>query len=97
KREGFVFLDMLNTGEGGDTLEERRENYYKFLRNLQPGVTEVIVHLSLDDEEIRAITSNWRARWHEYQIFTDPKTKQLIDSLGIKLIGYKDLKKLFRS
>ncbi len=97
KKDGFVFLDMLNTGEGGDTLEERRENYYKFLRNLKPGVTEIIVHLSMDDEEIRHITGNWRARWNEYQIFTDPKTKELIDSLGIKLIGYKDLKKLFRS
>jgi len=96
KKEGFVFLDYLNTGEEGKTLEERRENYYRFLRSLKPGVTQIIVHLSLDDEEIRHITGNWQARWHEYQIFTDPNTKALIDSLGIKLIGYKDLRKLFK-
>jgi len=95
KKRGFVFLDLLNTGEKGDTLEERRENYYRFLRNLKPGVTQIIVHLSLDDDEIRSITGHWQARWHEYQIFTDPRTRELIDSLGIKLIGYRDLRRLF--
>ncbi|MCC6445940.1 MAG: polysaccharide deacetylase family protein [Armatimonadetes bacterium] len=95
KKEGFVFIDTLVTGAGGDTLEERRENYYNILRNLKPGVTEIIVHLSMDDEEIRHIANHWQARWNEYRIFTDPKTKDMIDFLGVKLIGYKDLRKLF--
>jgi hypothetical protein len=95
RQQGFLFLDTLNTGARGDPLEARRENYYAALRNLPPGVTEIIVHLSLDDEEIRAVTSAWAQRWHEYQIFTDPQTRALIDSLGIKLIGYKDLRQLF--
>lgn len=94
REQGFVFLDFLNTGEGGDTLESRREAYTRVLRSLKPGVTQIIVHLSLDDEEIRHITGNWQARWHEFQIFTDPKTRELIDSLGIKLIGYRDLQKV---
>ena len=95
RAQGFLFLDALNTGEKGDTLEARRARYYDFFRNLKPGVTQVIVHLSLDDEEIRSIAGSWERRWHEYQIFTDPKTRELIDQLGIKLIGYRDLQKLF--
>lgn len=94
KKQNFVFLDYLKESAEGKTLEARREHYYNALRNLKPGVTEFIVHLSLNDEEIRNITGNWEARWNEYQIFTDPKTRELIDSLGIKLIGYKDLMKL---
>lgn len=93
RKQGFVILDLLNTGESGGTLEERRENHTKFLRGMKPGVTEIIVHLSLDDDEIRNITNNWRARWNEFQIFTDPKTQELIESLGIKLIGYRELAK----
>jgi predicted glycoside hydrolase/deacetylase ChbG (UPF0249 family) len=93
-KQGFVFLDNLKESAEGKTLEERRKHYYDALRNLQPGVTEFIVHLSLDDEEIRHITGNWEARWNEYQIMTDPKTRELIDSLGIKLIGYRELSKL---
>lgn len=94
KKQGFVFLDTLKEGAEGSTLEARRKHYYDAFRALKPGVTEFIVHLSLNDDEIRHITGNWEARWNEYQIMTDPRTRELIDSLGIKLIGYKDLAKL---
>jgi len=90
-KEGYVFLDMLYEDSKGDTLEARREHYYNLFRNLKPGVTEIIVHLSMDDEEIRHISNAWQRRWNEYQIFTDPKTRELLDSLGIKRIGYKQL------
>jgi len=93
-REGFVFLDALYENAQGDTLEARRQHYYDLFRRLKPGVTEIIVHLSLNDDEIRHITSSWEARWNEYQIFTDPRTKELLDSLGIKLIGYRQLRAL---
>lgn len=93
-KEGFVFLDSLRESASGATLEARREYYYDLFRNLKPGVTEIIVHLSLDDAEIRHVTGSWEARWNEYQIFTDPKTKELLDSLGIKRIGYKQLASL---
>jgi len=90
-KEGYVFLDMLYEDSKGDDLESRREHYYNVFRNLKPGVTEVIVHLSMNDEEIKHISNAWLRRWNEYQIFTDPKTRELLDSLGIKLIGYKQL------
>jgi len=95
RRQGFPLLDTLNTGEGGSTLEARRARYYRFLRHLKPGVTQIIVHLSLDAEGIRSITDKWADRWHEYQIVTDPGTRELIESLGIKLIGYRELGRLF--
>jgi Uncharacterized protein conserved in bacteria len=90
-KQGFVFLDILKESAQGDTLEARREYYYNALRNLKPGVTEFIVHLSLNDEEIQHVTGSWRARYNEYLIMTDPKTRELINSLGIKLIGYRAL------
>lgn len=97
-KEGFVYLDYLYESAQGKTLEERRKYYYDLFHNLKPGVSEIIVHLAMNDEEIRHISGAWEARWNEYQIFTDPKTKELLDSLGIKLIGYKDLRKIaFRS
>jgi predicted glycoside hydrolase/deacetylase ChbG (UPF0249 family) len=92
--EGFVHLDFLSESGEGDTLETRRQHYYDKIRHLKPGVTEFIVHLILNDEEAKHITNSWQTRWNEYQIMTDPKTRQLIDSLGIKLIGYRELSKL---
>jgi chitin disaccharide deacetylase len=92
--QGYVFLDMLHETVKGDTLETRREFIYNLLRNLKPGVTEIIVHLIMNDEEAKHITGSWQNRYNEYLILTDPKTRELIDSLGIKLIGYKELNKL---
>lgn len=94
KKQNFVFLDYLKEGAEGNTREARQKHYYDAFAALKPGVTEFIVHLSLDDAEIRHVTGNWEARWNEYQIMTDPRTRERIDSLGIKLIGYRELSKL---
>jgi predicted glycoside hydrolase/deacetylase ChbG (UPF0249 family) len=95
KKQNFVHLDILKEDAYGDTLATRRAHYYDAFRKLQPGVvTEFICHLSMDDQEIRNVTGNWLARYNEYLIMTDPKTRDLIDSLGIKLFGYRDLQKL---
>lgn len=88
---GFLLIDHLCTGASGTTLEERREAYYRVLEGLQPGVSEIIVHLAMEDDEIRHVTGHWEARWHELQIFTDERTRTRIDALGIRLIGYRDL------
>jgi len=95
RRQGYVFLDRLKEGAAGDTLEARREHYWNEIRRLKPGeVTEFIVHLSLDDDEIQHVTGSWRNRYHEYLIMTDPRTRDVIESTGVKLIGYRALAKL---
>ena len=90
----FPMLDILEEDVEGNTLKTRREFFYNLLRNLKPGVTEIIVHLAMNDDEVKHIMNGWQNRYNEFLIVTDPKTRQLIDSLGIKLIGYKDLKKI---
>lgn len=92
--QGYPFLNKLYEDVKGDTLEARREFLYNLFRNLPAGVSEVIVHLAGDEDEIQHITASWRKRNYEYQIMIDPETRKLIDSLGIKLIGYKDLAKI---
>ena len=94
KQKGYVFLDTLVEDSSGDTLETRRHFYYELFRNLTPGVTEVIVHLMMNDDEAKHISHSWERRWNEFQIFTDPKTRELLNSLNIKLIGYRELSTL---
>ncbi len=93
--EGYLLLDRLVPGAQGDTLEERRGQYHDLIRGLTPGITEIILHLSGDDEEIRHVTGNWRARDNERRIFTDAETRRLIDERGIRLIGYRPLADLW--
>jgi predicted glycoside hydrolase/deacetylase ChbG (UPF0249 family) len=94
EREGFVLLDRLVTGVPGNTLEERAESYRKLLRTLKPGVTKLIVHLSKDDTEIRAVTNAWQQRWSDFQFWTSAEARALRTELNIKPITYRELGKL---
>ena len=72
--------------------------YFQVTRGTAPrnhafpeGVTETYIHPALECDELKGITNSWHRRVWEYKLFSDPKTKQHIDSLGIKLINYRDL------
>jgi predicted glycoside hydrolase/deacetylase ChbG (UPF0249 family) len=95
RSQGFLLLDRLITGATVSGYEARKKQYHDMIRGLKPGVTEIILHLAGDDEEIRAVTGNWAYRWHEYRIFTDADTKALIREQKIKLIGYRQLAALW--
>jgi predicted glycoside hydrolase/deacetylase ChbG (UPF0249 family) len=97
EREGFALLDRLVTGVPGRGVEERRASYRQFLRELKPGVTKLIVHLSMDDPEIRAVTNNWEQRWADFQFWTSSEARSLLKDLGIKPIKYREMAKAGRS
>jgi chitin disaccharide deacetylase len=92
--EGFVMLDRLVTGVPGRTFEERRDSYRKFLRDLKPGVTKLIIHLSKDDAEIRTVTGSWQQRYADFQFFTSDEARDLMASLGIGKVTYRELGRL---
>lgn len=88
---GFVMLDYLNTGVPGKTPEERKEAYKSFLRDMKPGITMLIVHLGMDDPELKATTGSWRQRHGDFLAFTDPEIEALIKELGIKLTTWREM------
>lgn len=91
---GFPLIDRLVT-EGGprQTLEESKASYYNALKNLKPGVNQIIVHLGMDDQELKGITNSYMSRYYDYRVFTDPETRKLMEELNIKLIGWENIKK----
>jgi len=94
ERDGFVLLDRLVTGVPGRTFEERRESYRRLLRELKPGVTKLIVHLSKDDAEIRAVTNAWEQRWSDFRFWTSDEARALLREHSIKPVTYRELGKL---
>lgn len=92
--DGFVLLDYLNTGVPGRNFAERKESYKKFLREMKPGVTMLIVHLGMDDPELKAATGSWEQRYGDFLSVTDPEIDALIRELGIKLTTWRELGKL---
>jgi hypothetical protein len=75
--------------------------YVNAIKNLKPGVTEIIVHLGHDDAELQAVTvdhpdygSAWRQR--DFDVVTSPEFKKALDENHIILIRWRDLRKLLQ-
>jgi predicted glycoside hydrolase/deacetylase ChbG (UPF0249 family) len=75
--------------------------YTNAIKNLKPGVTEIIVHLGHDDAELQAVTVDhpdygaaWRQR--DFDVVTSPEFKKVIEENHVILIRWRDLKKLLQ-
>jgi predicted glycoside hydrolase/deacetylase ChbG (UPF0249 family) len=87
-------LDQIAQFYGGDTHEERRENYLKLLRTLKPGVTQLIIHCGYDNQELRAVTNSASRRNGDRVVFTDPDVAALIKELDIEVITWRQFRKM---
>jgi len=72
--------------------------YKKALAALPPGVYEMIVHLSYDDEEMRGATwdhPDWGAAWRQLdlEMVKSPDFQKFLHDQGFTLITWRDLAK----
>ena len=94
-----VVLDHVVSIDPVITADGWAKYYSDALKNLSPGVTEFVIHLANDDEEMKAISydhPNWGSAWRQrdYDFFTSDAFRKLLDEHKIKLITWRDLQKL---
>ncbi len=77
---------------GGETHEARRESYVKTLKSLPPGVSQLIIHCGVDDDELRAVTNSAARRDGDRRIFTEPAIAKLLEEEHVKLITWKQFR-----
>jgi predicted glycoside hydrolase/deacetylase ChbG (UPF0249 family) len=97
REKGFPVLDNLAQFYGGETHEEREASYLRVIRELQPGVTELIIHCGVLNEELRAITNSAERRDGDRRIFTDPKIEAELKANGVELLTWKQYHERFRA
>jgi predicted glycoside hydrolase/deacetylase ChbG (UPF0249 family) len=93
-----IVLDRIVT-IGPEVTPERWADFYtEAVRNLRPGVTQFVIHLAYDDEEMRAATvehPNWGAAWRQrdFDFFTSERFRQLLKENNVRLITWRELGK----
>ena len=94
---GDIFPDTVF--DVGNTPKEGWKQFYlDALKNLKPGLTEILFHLGHDDAELKAVTVNhepygsaWRQR--DYDVVTSPEWKQALVDNKIVLVTWRDIQK----
>jgi chitin disaccharide deacetylase len=97
--EKDVILDSLIMADPSVNPANWKAFYINAIKNLKPGLTEIIVHLAHDDAEFQAVAvdhpdygSAWRQR--DYDAVTSPEFKKALEENHIILIHWKDLRQL---
>jgi predicted glycoside hydrolase/deacetylase ChbG (UPF0249 family) len=76
--------------------------YADAIKNLQPGITEMIVHLAYDDEEMRGVAFNhpdWGSEWRQrdFQFVTSEAFRKLLKDNKVKLVTWREVSKLLQN
>lgn len=88
---GLPVLDDLHTGSYGWKPDEKPERLLALLKELKPGVTEILFHASRPTEDFPIITGSSESRLGDLKALTDPRVKALIQERAIVLTTWKEL------
>ena len=96
-----VFIDRVLDVNTTVAPKDWAQFYSDALRKLEPGVTEIVIHLAYDDGEMRGATvdhPDWGAAWRQrdFEYFTSDAFRQLLQEQKIKLITWRELSKLLQ-
>jgi len=96
-----VYVDRVLTITPDVAPQDWAKFYSDALRNLEPGVTEVVIHLAYDDAEMQGATfnhPNWGAAWRQrdLEFFTSEAFRKVLQENQIKLVTWRELGKLIK-
>jgi hypothetical protein len=91
--EGAVFPDaVVVCSSGGQRRVERA------VFELEPGVTEIVLHPSVESAEARAAATDWAGRVEDHAyLCNDPSLPDLLTRADVTRIGWRELRELQRA
>jgi len=96
-----VVVNSVISIEPSVTADGWSKFYADAIKNLQPGITEMIVHLAYDDEEMKGVTfahPNWGSEWRQrdFQFVTSDAFRKLLKENNVKLVTWREVGKLMK-
>jgi len=96
-----IVIDHLAMASPEVTPDHWEAFYAGLIEQLQPGVTEIIVHVAHDDDEMEAVTvdhpdygATWRQR--DFDVVTSPGFKRLLEQHGVHMITWREIGSLLK-
>lgn len=97
----YLFLDGLYMIERADSTRTWPQQYGELIARMGPGLNQLIVHLALDDAEMRAVTVNhpdfgsaWRQR--DLDFVTSAAFRELLEAHHVKLVSWGQVRDAMR-
>ena len=94
-----IVVDSVVIANPSVRPDQWKEFYLDAVKNMKPGLTEIIVHLGHDDAELQAVMvdhpdygSAWRQR--DVDVVSSPEMKKALEDNHIVLIKWRDLQRL---
>jgi len=89
-------LDDFTSVPNGKSYQEKKELFFDLVQNLEPGITEIIFHPSIETEGLKKITNSWQQRVWEAKMFSDPEVIQFFKNEGIIFTNWKEMMVRFK-
>jgi len=94
-----IVIDRIITMEPDVSPENWAKFYEDAIKTIQPGITEMVVHIAYDDGEMRGMTfdhPNWGAAWRQrdFDYLTSERFRSLLKENNIKLVTWREVGKL---
>ena len=89
-------LDDFSSVPDGKSYQNKKENFFDLIQNLEPGITEIIFHPSINTEGLKKITNSWQQRVWEAKMFSDPEVIQFLKNEGIIFTNWKEMMARFK-
>jgi len=90
-------LDHFGSVPKGDSYETKKAHFFQLVKSLDPGLTEIIFHPSVETENLKSITGSWQQRVWEAQLFSDPDVLQFFEENDIILTTWREIMHRFDS
>ena len=88
-------LDDFGAIDSAPTYDEKVNKFYQKIQDLQPGITELIFHPSVETEGLTKTTNSWQQRVWEAEMFHDPKLQKFLESEGILFTNWREMMRRF--
>jgi predicted glycoside hydrolase/deacetylase ChbG (UPF0249 family) len=97
--EQDIVLEAVIIADPAVPRDRWKEYYVNAIAGLQPGLSEIIVHLGHDDAELQAVMvdhepygSAWRQR--DLDVMTNPEFRKALEDNHVVLVTWRELQKL---